>query len=57
MRKESESIVLLGVRISSTTKTRLEDATRKLAFERGRSVSMARLVEEILDAWLTQEGM
>jgi hypothetical protein len=57
MIRKSEPIVLLGVRISSITKTRLEDATRKIAFERGRRVSMSSLVEEILDEWFTKEGM
>jgi hypothetical protein len=53
----TESTVQLGVRVQSTTKTRLENAVRKTAYERSHSVSMANLVDEILDRWLTQEGI
>lgn len=54
---KGDRIALLGVRISATTKARLENAARKLAVERGLRVSMASLVDEILTEWLTREGM
>ena len=48
----------LGVRIRASTKGRLEAAVRKLAYERQDStVSMAGLVDEVLDAWLTEQEL
>lgn len=56
MKQNSESTVLLGVRVPVDMKDRLGDAVRRAAYERRDSVSLASLVREILDGWLTQEA-
>lgn len=48
----------LQVRVRATTRERLDEAVRKLQYERkDRSVSMSSLIDEIADAWLTQHKL
>ena len=49
----------LQVRVRASTRERLDEAVRKLQYERKdrRSVSLASLTDHALDAWLTTQGL
>ncbi len=48
----------LQVRVRASTRERLDEAVRKLQYERkDRSVSLASLTDHALDAWLTTQGL
>jgi hypothetical protein len=56
MNENSKMTVLLGVRVPVDMKIRLDDAVRRVAYERRDSVTLAGLVREILDGWLAGEA-
>jgi hypothetical protein len=48
----------LQVRVRASTRERLDEAVRKLQYERrDRSISLASLTDQALDIWLTQQGL
>ena len=47
----------LQVRVRARTRARLDEAVRKLSYERRERCSLASITDEALDAWLTQQGL
>jgi len=47
----------LQVRVRAQTRARLDEAVRKLAYERGVRCSLASITDEALDSWLSQQGL
>lgn len=48
----------LQVRVRASTRERLDEAVRKLQYERkDRSVSLASITDQALDAWLAEQGL